>query len=267
MRRTVAAIVYMLVLAFASLPVTAVEQFTYEVTASIPQDRSHFVQGLQIIDKHLYVSTGLYGESKLLRYRWPANTLELEHPLDPRLFGEGLTVLDDRVYQLTWRSGLLFMYQRDTLETLEVVRIPIEGWGLTNDGEQLILSDGSNRLYFVDPNDKRLTRSLSVMEAGLPVRMLNELEWINGSIWANVYQTNRIVIIDPRNGNVTGNIDLTGLLPVSERLPETDVLNGIAYEAGTGEIWVTGKRWPYLYQIEVIPAPASPETRTDDETR
>lgn len=265
--RTIPVLACLLGLVLNSLPAIAVEQFTYKVVASKPQDRSLFVQGLQIIDDQLYVSTGLYGESRLLRYDWPDKTLNHEHPLDPRLFGEGVTVLGDRVYQLTWRSGLLFTYQRDTLEMLEVSRIPTQGWGLTHDGKNLILSDGSNRLYFIDTGEQRLTRALSITEAGLPVDRLNELEWIDGKIWANVYQTDRIVIIDPDSGNVTGNIDLTGLLPVMERLPETDVLNGIAYERDSGKVWVTGKRWPYLYQIKVIPRPSSAETRIDDKTR
>ena len=265
--RTIPVLACLLGLVLNSLPAIAVEQFTYEVEASKPQDRALFVQGLQIIDGQLYVSTGRYGESRLLRYDWPDQTLNHEHPLDPKLFGEGVTVLDDRVYQLTWRSGLMFTYQRDTLEMLEVSRIPIQGWGLTHDGKNLILSDGSNRLYFIDPKEQRLTRSLSVMEAGLPRDRLNELEWIDGKIWANVYQTDRIVIIDPDSGNVTGNIDLTGLLPAIERLPETDVLNGIAYEQDSGNVLVTGKRWPYLYQIKVIPGPLSAETRIDDKTR
>jgi len=160
----------------------------------------------------------------------------------------------------------MFTYQRDTLEVLEVSQIPTQGWGLTHDGENLILSDGSSRLYFIDLKEQRLTRSLSVIEAGLPVERLNELEWIEGKIWANIYQTNRIVIIDPNSGHVTGNVDLTGLLPAEDRLPNTDVLNGIAYERDSGNIWVTGKRWPFLYQIKLLPKTLSAETRIGDKT-
>jgi len=264
--RTVSVLAFLLSFVPLSLSAVGVEQFTYQVVTTKPQDRSHFVQGLQIVDGQLYVSTGLYGESKLLRYDWPDMTLNHKHPLDPRLFGEGVTVLDDRVYQLTWRSGLMFTYQRDTLEVLEVSQIPTQGWGLTHDGENLILSDGSSRLYFIDLKEQRLTRSLSVIEAGLPVERLNELEWIEGKIWANIYQTNRIVIIDPNSGHVTGNVDLTGLLPAEDRLPNTDVLNGIAYERDSGNIWVTGKRWPFLYQIKLLPKTLSAETRIGDKT-
>ncbi|MEP0203225.1 MAG: glutaminyl-peptide cyclotransferase [Halioglobus sp.] len=265
--RTTPVIACLLALLVNSVPAIAVELFTYEVVTTKPQDRSLFTQGLQIIDGQLYVGTGQYGESRLLRYDWPNMTVNHEHPLDPRLFGEGVTVLDDRVYQLTWRSGLLFTYQRDTLEMLEVSRIPTQGWGLTHDGQNLILSDGSNRLYFVDPKEQRLTRSLYVTQEGLPVTRLNELEWIEGKIWANVYQTDRIVIIDPDNGNITGSIDLMGLLPAIERLPDTDVLNGIAYEQDSGKVWVTGKRWPYLYQIKLISLANADETRIDAKTR
>lgn len=265
--RSIPVLACLLGLALNSLSAVAIEQFGYKVVATKPQDRSLFVQGLQIIDGQLYVSTGRYGESRLLRYDWPDQTLNHEHPLDPRLFGEGVTVLEDRVYQLTWRSGLMFTYQRESLEMLKVSKIPTQGWGLTHDGKNLILSDGSNRLFFIDPREQRLTRSLSVMESGLPVGKLNELEWIEGMIWANVFQTDRIVIIDPESGNVTGNIDLTGLLPAKERQPDTDVLNGIAYEQDSGKIWVTGKRWPFLYQIELIPSRSITETRMDDKTR
>jgi glutamine cyclotransferase len=265
--RTIASLTYTLCIVLASPLALAVEQFSYRVISSKPQDRSHFVQGLQIVDDYLYVSTGRYGESRLLRYHWPDQTLDQERPLDPRLFGEGVTVLGDRVYQLTWRSGLLFTYQRDTLEVLAVSRIPTEGWGLTHNGKELVLSDGSNRLYFIDPAEQRVTQALSVTESGLPVRMLNELEWIGDAIWANVYNTDRIVIIDPATGNVTGSIDLSGLLPVSERLPETNVLNGIAQDPRTGALWVTGKLWPYLYQIELVPAPTDSDSHTDEKTR
>lgn len=265
--RTTVVIASLVGLLLNSVSAIAVEFFTYEVVSSKPQNRSLFVQGLQIIDGQLYVGTGRYGESRLLRYDWPDMAVNHEHALDPQLFGEGVTVLDDRVYQLTWRSGLLFTYQRDTLEMLEVSRIPTQGWGLTHDGQHLILSDGSNRLYFIDPKQQRLTRAISVTQEGLPVDRLNELEWIEGKIWANVYQTNRIVIIDPISGNITGSVDLTGLLPTIERLPDTDVLNGIAYEQDSGKVWVTGKRWPYLYQINLIPKAATAEPRIDAKTR
>ena len=226
--------------------------YDYKVTAKKPLDRANFVQGLQILDGHLYVSNGNYGVSTLRRYQFSDGKLLTERPVDPRLFAEGMTVLENRIYQLTWKSGLVLVYDKDTLAGIEYFRIPGEGWGLTHNGEQLIYSDGSHRLHYLSPEAKAVIRSIEVKENGLPVSKLNELEWIDGQIWANVWTTDRIVIIDPESGEVTASVNLQGILPLEERREgSTDVLNGIARDPDDGSIWVTGKRWPWLYQIEL----------------
>jgi glutamine cyclotransferase len=232
---------------------SASQQYTYKIIEKKVQARDSWVQGLEIVDGQLYVSSGLYGKSRLQRYNFDSGELDLERTLDPRLFAEGLTVLGDRLYQLTWRSRLLLVYREDDLTGIERMRIPGEGWGLTNNGRQLIYSDGSDRLYYLSPTEHRISHAINVTEAGRPVRNLNELEWIDGRIWANVWQTDRIVIINPADGKVEASIDLKGLLPVLERRADTDVLNGIARNPADGGIWVTGKHWPWLYRIELVP--------------
>lgn len=246
-------------LALSDEPVSEITQYGYKVTGKIPQPRENFVQGLQIVDDHLYVSTGNYGESKLLQYRLSDGKLIAGRDVDRRLFAEGLTVLEDRIYQLTWKSRLVLIYDRAKLQGLEYFRISGEGWGLTNNGSELIYSDGSYRLHYLSPTSKTISRSVSVTEAGRAVRMLNELEWVDGEIWANIWQQDRIIRIDPETGKVTGNINLAGLLPSAERIPGTDVLNGIAVNPRDNTIWVTGKRWPWIYQIELVPQGIEPE--------
>lgn len=236
-----------------------IPQYGYKVTGKIPQPRENFVQGLQIVDSEVYVSTGNYGQSKLLRYRLCDGKLLADREVDKRLFAEGLTVLDDRVYQLTWKSRLVLIYDKKDLRGLEYFRIPGEGWGITNNGTDLIYSDGSYRLHFLSPKSKTISRSISITEDGRAVRMINELEWIDGEIWANIWQQNRIIRINPETGVVTGSINLEGLLPIEEKLPGTDVLNGIAFNAADNTVWVTGKRWPWIYQIELTPQPLEPE--------
>ena len=158
--------------------------------------RQHFVQGLEIVDDHLYLSVGQYGHSGLLRYHFPGMTLERSRKLDKRVFAEGVTVLGEHVYQLTWRNRALLVYQREDLSLKDVHPLTGEGWGLTNNGRELIYSDGSEHLFFISPDDGRVLRSMRVMEGTAPVRHLNELEWIDGEIWANIWQSDRIVVID-----------------------------------------------------------------------
>lgn len=231
----------------------AQDVYHYTVTGKMAQSRENFVQGLQIVDNHLYVSTGQYGKSRLLRYRMDDGSLDVGRPLDHRLFGEGLTVLDDNIYQLTWKSQMVLVYNKADLKGRQWFRIPGEGWGITNNGKELIYSDGSDKLHFVSPQNLQISHSISVTENGRKVNRLNELEWIEGKIWANIWTSNRIVIIEPHNGIVTASVDLQGLLPDNERRPGTDVLNGIAQNPADGSIWVTGKYWPWLYQIELVP--------------
>ena len=229
------------------------QNYSYEILETRPQSRQNFVQGLQIVDDYLYVGTGLYGQSAILRYRLDDGTLDTSKALSPQFFGEGITVMDDLLYQLTWKNRMLLVYRASDLTPQKWFRIPGEGWGITHSDETLIYSDGSHRLHFMNPATGNISHSIEVMEYGEPVIRLNELEWIDDKVWANVWASNRIVIIDPKTGEVTGSIDLTGLLPVDQRQPGTDVLNGIAVNPANGDIWVTGKRWPALYRIKLVP--------------
>jgi glutamine cyclotransferase len=234
-------------------PAYSVEQFSYKILNKKPQDRANFVQGLEILEGTLYVSCGNYGQSRLMRYHFDDMRLKDSKALSPRLFAEGLSVLGEHIYQLTWRERMMLVFNKSTMEPVEWFPIVGQGWGLTNDGTQLIYSDGSDQIHFLSNQSRAISHSISVTENGRPVRKLNELEWIDGKIWANVWQTDRVVIINPQSGEVEGNIDLSGLLPASDRHATTDVLNGIARNPDDGSIWVTGKRWPWLYQIELLP--------------
>ena len=233
---------------------TAAEVLQYEVVGKKPQERRNFIQGLEILEGKLYVSSGNYGESRLMRYNFENMNLEISKRLNPRLFAEGLTILGDHIYQLTWRERMVLVFDKQSMEALEWFPIPGQGWGLTNNGSQLIYSDGSAQLHFMSPDKRTIERSITVTENGRAVPKLNELEWIDGKIWANIWQTDRIVVIDPLSGNIETSLDLTGLLPSEDRLRDTDVLNGIARDPADNGIWVTGKRWPWLYKIEIRPA-------------
>lgn len=256
-------------LLLACLPILAMatQQYGYRVTDRKPQSRENYVQGLEISDGYLYVSTGLYRKSKLLRYRFEDGSLETSRKVDSRIFAEGLTVLGDRVYQLTWHNRMVLVYSKDALQALEWFRIPGEGWGLTHNGQELVYSDGSDQLHFLSPQTRKITRSLSVRENGRPVTRLNELEWIEGMIWSNIWHTDRIVVIDPASGEVTASIDLQGLWPAAERRSVNDELNGIARNPADGSIWVTGKRWPWMYQIELVPLEDGKQAQPGSESR
>ncbi len=246
-----------LIFLFACLPVAAlaVQQYGFRVTDQKPQSRENYVQGLQILDGYLYVSTGNYGRSHLLRYHFVDGGLDTARKLKPHIFAEGLTVLHDKVYQLTWHNRMMLVYNREDLQADHWFRIPGQGWGLTDNGKELIYTDGGAKLHFISPKTQQVLRSVTVTENGRSVKKLNELEWVDGKIWANIWQTDRIIIIDPGTGVVSASINLQGLLPADERRSGTDVLNGIARDPADGSIWVTGKHWPWLYQIELVPLP------------
>ena len=231
--------------------------YGFEVLEKRPQPRDSFVQGLQIVGDTLYVGTGLYGESRLLAYDFPAMTLRREVRLPEHLFGEGVTRLDDRIYQLTWRAGQILVYDAADFTRIGRASLATEGWGITHDGERLIYSDGSPVLRYLDPDTLAVQREVTVTLGGGPLPRLNELEYIDGEIWANVWQANQLVRIDPSSGDVTGIVDLRGLLDPADRAPDTDVLNGIAWDARTRSLWVTGKRWPWLYRLRIFARPGA----------
>jgi glutamine cyclotransferase len=227
----------------------AVPSYGYEVVSRLRFDRANFTQGLEIYDGRLYVSSGLYGESMIRVYDFPAMEEMQSVPIDPRIFAEGLTVIDNRLVVLSWRERVMLVYSLPDLSLLGQSTLPGQGWGATHSGSTLWFSDGSHYLYSANMNDDGTLNRLPVMLEGRPLRNLNELEWVDGEIWANVWQTDVIARIDPVTGMVVGLINLAGLLPEEDRLRDTDVLNGIAIDPVTQNIWVTGKRWPWLFEI------------------
>lgn len=230
--------------------------YTYEVVRSWPHDRGAFTQGLLVRNGNLLESTGLNGRSSLREVELSTGRVLKQVPVSREYFAEGLTVIGDRAYQLTWQSQRGFVYDADTFRMLDTFTYEGEGWGLATDGRQLVLSDGTNRIRFLDPATFKVVRTIDVTLEGKPLDRLNELEWINGEIFANVWQTDNVVRIDPATGKVRGVIDFSGLLPRGEYIPgETDVLNGIAFDAANGRLLVTGKQWPKLYEVRLKPRP------------
>ncbi len=238
----------------AVAPPSHVPTYTYQIINTYPHDPNAFTQGLLFVDGELYESTGIKRLPSSLRRVDLASgeVLQMIEIGDP-YFGEGLVLWQDRLIQLTWKNNVAFVYDRDSFELLETWQYETEGWGLTHDGRCLIMSDGSETLYFRHPETFAEVARLTVQDQDGPVLLLNELEFIEGEVWANVWRSDRIVRIDPTNGLVIGNIDLTGLLDQPELAQRVDVLNGIAYDAENGRLFVTGKLWPTLYEIELIP--------------
>ncbi len=226
--------------------------YTYKVVHTYPHDRGAYTQGLVFDSGFLYEGTGLLGQSTLRRVELETGTVLKSRALSAQYFGEGVTVCGDRIIQLTWRSQVGFVYDKDSFELWREFTYPTEGWGITYDGQRLIMSDGSSRLYFLDPENFQVTGSIEVTDNGQPVSGLNELEYVRGEIYANVWPTDRIVRIAPETGRVTGWIELAGLLPPEDRTEPVDVLNGIAYDAGNDRLFVTGKLWPKLFEIELV---------------
>ena len=233
----------------SEFPQTTVPTYGYEVVSRLRFDRANFTQGLEIFDGRLYVSSGLYGESMIRVYDFPSMGKIQAVPVDSRIFAEGLTVIDNRLVVLSWRERVMLVYSLPDLSLLGQSTLPGQGWGATHSGSTLWFSDGSHYLSSADMNGGGKLTQLPVTLNGTPLRNLNELEWVNGEIWANVWQTDEIARIDPSTGEVVGLINLAGLLPEEDRLRDTDVLNGIAIDPVTGSIWVTGKRWPWLFEI------------------
>lgn len=224
----------------------------YRVLHAYPHDSNAFTQGLIYLDGHLYESTGLNRQSTLREDDLETGQVIREVSLPPQYFGEGLTNWGNTLIQLTWKAHIAFVYDRSTFRLIKTFHYPWEGWGLTQDGKHLILSDGSDTLHFLDPNTFQQVRSIRVTANGRPVDQLNELEYIHGEIYANVWMTNKIARISPQTGKVIAWINLTGLLPSIEEHGRDAVLNGIAYDAAHNRLFVTGKLWPRLYQIQVV---------------
>jgi len=226
-------------------------QLSYETVNSYAHDPTSFTQGLLWHDGALYESTGLEGQSKLRRLEFPSGRVLKEVSLSSDFFGEGLALVDNRLVQLTWKSRRGFVYDLESFRQLQEFSYDTEGWGLTYDGKDLILSDGSSSLFYLDPQTLKPVRKLAVTLNGKPLTELNELEFIEGEIWANVWQTDLIVRIDPSTGRVTSFLNLKGILAPSDKTGREDVLNGIAYDASHKRIFITGKLWPRIFEIRV----------------
>ena len=225
----------------------------YKVVHAYPHDQRAFTQGLIYLDGHLYESTGLNGQSSLRMEDLETGRMLQHAELPAQYFGEGLTNWGSTLIQLTWQSHIAFVYDRFSFRVLRTFQYAGEGWGLTQDGKDLILSDGTATLRFLDPATFREVRRITVKSNGAPVAKLNELEFIHGEIYANIWYSDRIARISPRTGAVLGWIDLSGLLAPDEHTDPGAVLNGIAYDAEHDRLFVTGKLWPKLFEIKIVP--------------
>lgn len=234
----------------AAIPERQVPVYSYRIVATFPHDPKAFTQGLAFGGGALYEGTGQYGRSSLRKVDLDNGRVLQQRDLPDRFHGEGVTLYEERLIQLTWRARVGLVYERDTLEPVGEFDYHTEGWGLTHDGRRLIMSDGTANLYFLDPDTFLEIGRLEVRDGNVPVPRLNELEFVEGEIYANVWQTERIARIAPASGQVLGWIDLQGLLPPEERR-QVDVLNGIAYDTQARRLFVTGKWWPKLFEIEL----------------
>ena len=242
--------VFFILLAF-SCKAGGPKRYGIEVVKEYSHDTGAYTQGLFFHNGLLYESTGQFGESTMRKVELPTGRVTRKLTFGRKYFAEGSVILGDNLYILTWTNKVAFIYDAATLDYKQTYSYPREGWGLTTDGKQLIASDGTSRIYFLSPEFK-LQKSIVVKLNGRPVRYLNELEWIDGRIWANVYTTDMIVIINPTSGEVEAIVNCSGLLPAGLRKPDTDVLNGIAVDED-GRIFLTGKNWPRLYEVRLVP--------------
>ena len=230
----------------------ALPTYGYSVVRTFPHDSSAFTQGLEYVDGFLYEGTGLNGQSSIRKVKLETGEVIQRRGLASQYFGEGVTIWRSELFQLTWQSGVALTYDRQTFAPRQTFTYVGEGWGLTHDASGLIMSDGTDALRFLDPATFRERRRLRVTAVGQAVARLNELEYVNGEVFANVWQTDYVARIDPASGQVRGWIDLRGLLSARERAT-TDVLNGIAYDAARDRLFVTGKLWPKVFEIRLVP--------------
>ena len=235
-----------------SAPPAEIPQYGYEVVHVYPHDREAFTEGLFYLDGFLYESTGLEGQSSIRKVRLETGEALQRRDLPAQYFGEGIVNWKNRLIGLTYKTQVGFVYDLASLGLQLRFEYPGEGWALTQDGKRIMMSDGTAEIRFWDPETLQETGRITVSSHGEPVRSVNELEWIKGEIYANIWMTDRIARIDPASGNVVGWIDLSGLLPAADRIEgQTDVLNGIAYDVKGDRLFVTGKRWPKLFEIRL----------------
>ncbi|GEM_PF-55621 len=233
-------------------PTATVAVYTYTIVNTYPHDPNAFTQGLIYTDNILYEGTGLNGRSSLRKVDLETGQVITQYNLPAQFFGEGITIFKDKIFQLTWQNGLGFVYDKNSFQLQRQFNYPTEGWGITTDGQRLIMSDGSATLYFWNPDTMAEIGRIVVSDRGQPIARLNELEYINGEIYANIWQTNFIIRLNPQNGQVVGWISLAGLLKPEDYTQPVDVLNGIAYDAEHDRLFITGKWWPKLFEIKLM---------------
>lgn len=239
-------------------PASGTPEYGYEIVHAYPHDPNAFTQGLFFLNGYLYEGTGLNGRSSIRKVRLETGQVLQQHDVPEQYFGEGIVNWKDHLLEITWQTQTGFVYDLATLALQRQFNYPGEGWGLTEDGKRIIMSDGTADLRFWNPDTLQETGRVTVTDQGRPVNDLNELEWVRGEVYANVWQTDRIARIDPASGEVVGWIDLAGILGPEERIRQVDVLNGIAYDAQGGRLFVTGKLWPKLFEIRLVKKAVSP---------
>jgi glutamine cyclotransferase len=236
--------------------VASPQPIAYNIVNTFPHDTSSFTQGLQWYDNTLYEGTGNFGKSKLMKVDLKTGNPTGQVKLKDVYFGEGITILKDTLYQITWQQKTCFVYDAKTLKQIKTLSYETDGWGITNDGTHLIMSDGSNNIYYRDPATFKTLKIVGVTDNNGPVANINELEFVDGFIYANIWETNYIIKIDPANGHVVGRMDLTGVLEqAAKQSPDPytkgNVLNGIAYDAAKKSFYITGKLWPVLFEVKL----------------
>ncbi len=230
-------------------------EYGYQVIHTFPHDPNAFTQGLEYRAGYLYESTGLKGRSSVRKVQLETGKVLQQIDIDAQYFGEGITVLNQKITELTWQSETGFVYDQSNFRRLRTFSYPGEGWGLANDGQNIYMSDGTAQIRIWDPVTLQEKRRITVHDRGQPVLNLNELEWVRGEIYANIWQKDVIARISPADGRILGWIDLAGILPAADRTGQEDVLNGIAYDSLGDRLFVTGKQWPKLFEIKVAPKP------------
>ena len=234
--------------------IAAPKIISYTVMAQHPHDTSAYTQGLQFYNGKMYEGTGDFTTSSLRITDYKTGNVEKKHLMgSDKIFGEGINIFNNKIYQLTWQSNIVYVYDVKNIDKpIKTFKWPYQGWGITNNGKELIVSDGTANLYFVNPDDFKVKNTLAVEDNNGPVQELNELEYIDGFVYANVYQADYIVKIDPESGHVVGKMTMNNLLQASDNVPgRTDVLNGIAYDSISKTMFITGKRWPKLFEVKL----------------
>ena len=228
-------------------------QYGYRIVKTYPHDRNAFTQGFEYRDGFFYEGTGMTGRSSVRKVELASGRVVQKYDVPQPFFGEGITVLGQQIIELTWQTQTGFVYDKSSFRVLRSFNYPGEGWGLANDGKQIYMSDGTAQIRVWDPATLKEVRRITVKDGARSITQLNELEWVKGEIFANVWQTDRIARISPADGRVLGWIDLTGILPKSDRPDSDAVLNGIAYDAAGDRLFVTGKLWPRIFEIKLVP--------------